>query len=95
MNRITFTLRAFLHVLAEYVMIFPLFYLITGLMTGAMPIVFLASILLYAVLGVLTRRLIPVPWLQLAVGLPLCVGAAVYLGLTFGSRAEPLSLIHI
>ncbi len=91
MNRITFTLRAFLHVLAEYVMIFPLFYLITGLMTGAMPIVFLASILLYAVLGVLTRRLIPVPWLQLAVGLPLCVGAAVYLGLTFGSRAEPIT----
>ena len=56
-----------------------------------MPIVFLASILLYAVLGVLTRRLIPVPWLQLAVGLPLCVGAAVYLGLTFGSRAEPIT----
>ena len=91
MNRIRGTLRALLHVLAEYVMVFPLFYLITGLMTGAMPVVFLASILLYAVLGVFTRRLIPVPWLQLAVGLPLCIGAAVYLGLTFGSRAEPIT----
>lgn len=89
MTRVKFTTRALLHVLAEYIMIFPLFYLISGLMTGMMPVVFLVSVLLYAILGVLIRQFIPVPWLQLVIGLPLCVGAAIYLGLTFGSRAEP------
>ncbi len=93
MSRVKFTCYALLRVLAEYIMVFPLLYLISGFMSGSMPVIFLISVYCFAALGVLTRRLIPVPWLQLAIGLPLCMGAAVWLGVTFGSRAEPINYV--
>lgn len=89
MKHAGFTLRALLHVLAEYLMVFPLLFLLSGLMPGNMPLIFLLSALAFALFGVLLRRCIPVAWLQLAIGLPLCIGAALWLGMTFGSRAEP------
>ncbi len=87
------TFHALLHILAEYCMVFPLLYLISTFMTGVMSTIFLVMILCFALLGFFTRRFIPVPWLQLAIGLPACFLLAIWLGLTFGSRAEPVTYI--
>ena len=91
MRRLSPTLRALVCLFLEYCMLLPALYVYTGLVPAAMAPVFLLSILAYGVIGVLTQRLIPSPLMQLVVGLPLCFGGALWLGLAVAGRLEPMS----
>ena len=71
---------------AELVMLFPVLYLFSRLLMGQTPMlwIFLAQLLLAAVMGALTRVFIQDTALQLIAGLPLCLAFVILTGMFCG-----------
>ncbi len=93
MKRLSPTLRAIVCLLLEYCMALPMLWLFSGPMPDTLRPLFLLTMLACGLLGILTRRLIPSPILQLILGLPLCAAGAVWLSITVAGRQEPLCFI--
>lgn len=93
MKRLSPTLRAIVCLLLEYCMALPMLYLFSGPMPTALRPLFLLTMLACGLFGVLTRRLIPTVWLQMALGLPICIVGSVWLSITVAGQQEPLCFI--
>ena len=93
MKRLPPTLRAIVCFLLEFCMALPLLWIFTGPMVPAMTLLFPLILLAAGLLGILIRRFIPAPILQLAMGLPLCFLVPIWIGLAVAGRSEPASFV--
>lgn len=76
------TLGACGRMLLELVMFFPVFFLFALALMGDTPMlwIFLGELCFAGLFGVLTRRFIPSPGVQLGLGLPVCIALIILLG---------------